>query len=118
VVSLIAAGVIGVFYVQRNLVRRLTSIGDTMRRLSSGETDVVVGSLGDRDEIGDMARAVVVFQDGAVERIRLEGQTVEQRKQAEDARRKNEEAQRQAAAEQAQVVQLLADGLKRLSAGD
>jgi methyl-accepting chemotaxis protein len=118
VVSLIAAGAIGVLYVQRNLIRRLTSIGDTMRRLSSGETGIVVGSVGDRDEIGDMARAVVVFQDGAVERIRLEGQTVEQRRQVEETRRKNEEAQRQAAAEQAQVVQLLADGLKRLSAGD
>jgi len=118
VVSLIAAGAIGVLYVQRNLVRRLTSIGDTMRRLSSGETEITVASVGDRDEIGDMARAVVVFQDDARERIRLEGQTVEQRRQAEEERRRNEEAQRQAAAEQAQVVELLADGLKRLSAGD
>jgi methyl-accepting chemotaxis protein len=118
VISLIAAGAIGVLYVQRNLIRRLTSIGDTMRRLSSGETEITVGSVGDRDEIGDMARAVVVFQDDARERIRLEGQTVEQRRQAEEERRRNEEAQQQAAAEQAQVVELLADGLKRLSAGD
>ena len=39
--------------------------------------------------------AVVVFQDDARERIRLEGQTVEQRRQAEEERRRNEEIQRQ-----------------------
>jgi methyl-accepting chemotaxis protein len=118
VVSLIAAGAIGVLYVQRSLIRRLTSIGDTMRRLSSGEIEVAIPSVGDRDEIGEMARAVVVFQDDARERIRLEGQTVAQRRQADEERRRNEEIQRQAAAEQAQVVELLANGLKRLSAGD
>jgi hypothetical protein len=34
------------FYVQRRLVRRLTSIGDAMRRLSSGETDLTVRGRG------------------------------------------------------------------------
>jgi phosphoglycerate-specific signal transduction histidine kinase len=43
-ISLLVAIGIGVFYVQRRLVRRLTSIGDAMRRLSSGETDLAVSS--------------------------------------------------------------------------
>src|SRR5262249_32044764 len=108
----------GVFYVQRNLIRRLTSIGDTMRRLSAGETEITVASVGDRGGIGDMAGAVVVFQDGARGRIRLGGHTGEQRRPAGAERRRNEELQRPAAAEQAQVAARLADGLKRLSAGD
>ena len=37
--SVLAAVVIGVFYVQRRLVLRLTSIADAMRRLSGGDID-------------------------------------------------------------------------------
>jgi methyl-accepting chemotaxis protein len=66
--SLMAAAGIGVFYVQRGLVRRLTSIGNAMRRLSSGETDVMVAAAGDRDEIGDMARSLEVFRAAEIER--------------------------------------------------
>ena len=66
--SLLVAGGIGVFYVQRRLVRRLTSIGDAMRRLSSGETDVTVPAAADRDEIGEMARSLEVFRSGEIDR--------------------------------------------------
>jgi methyl-accepting chemotaxis protein len=68
IASLLAAAGIGVFYVQRRLVRRLTSIGDAMRRLSSGETDMAVPAAGDRDEIGEMARSLEVFRAGEIER--------------------------------------------------
>jgi hypothetical protein len=36
-VSLLAAAGIGTFYVQRLIIRRLTSIGNAMRRLSEGD---------------------------------------------------------------------------------
>jgi len=67
-ISLVVAGVIGVFYVQRRLVRRLTSVGDAMRRLSSGQTDMTVPAAADRDEIGEMARSLEVFRAGEIER--------------------------------------------------
>jgi methyl-accepting chemotaxis protein len=118
VVSLLAAGAIALFYVQRSLIRRLTSIGDTMRRLSSGESEVVVASVEDRDEIGDMARAVVVFRDAGLEKIRLESRTAEERREAEEERRRNAGSQARAAEEQAGVVESLAAGLRSLSAGD
>jgi methyl-accepting chemotaxis protein len=66
--SLLAAGAIGFFYVQRRLVRRLTSVGDAMRRLSSGETDMLVPAANDRDEIGEMARSLEVFRAAEIER--------------------------------------------------
>ena len=68
IASLLAAGGIGVFYVRRHLVRRLTAIGDAMLRLSSGEVDLKVPATTDRDEIGDMARSLEVFRDGEIER--------------------------------------------------
>src|SRR3954467_11160741 len=67
-ISVLAAIAIGVFYVQRRLVRRLTSIGDAMRRLSSADTDLTVTAAADRDEIGDMARSLEVFRGGEIER--------------------------------------------------
>jgi len=66
--SLLAAAGIALFYVQRRLIRRLTSIGDAMRRLSSGETDLTVPAATDRDEIGEMARSLEVFRAGEIER--------------------------------------------------
>jgi methyl-accepting chemotaxis protein len=93
--SLVVAGAIGVFYVQRRLIRRLTSIGDVMRRLSSGETDLSVPAIADRDEIGDMARSVEVFRAGEIER-----QGLAEREAAEQA------AQRARAAE---IERMIAD---------
>jgi methyl-accepting chemotaxis protein len=68
VASLLAAGGIGVFYVQRRLVRRLMAIGNAMRWLSSGNVNLAVPGLTDSDEIGEMARALEVFRHTEIER--------------------------------------------------
>ncbi len=68
VVSLLAAWGIGVFYVQRQLVRRLIAIGAAMRQLASGDTNIAVPSGAERDEIGDMARSLQVFRASEIER--------------------------------------------------
>jgi len=85
-VSVLVAGAIGVFYVQRRLVRRLTSVGDAMRRLSSGETDLAVPAAADRDEIGEMARSLEVFRAGEIDRRQMaERQEAEQAAQRDRA---------------------------------
>jgi methyl-accepting chemotaxis protein len=66
--SIVAAAGIGVFYVQRRLVRRLTSVGDAMRLLSSGQIDMSIPAVDDRDEIGEMARSLEVFRAAEIER--------------------------------------------------
>jgi len=68
IISLLTAAGIGLFYVQRRLIRRLTTIGEDMRRLSTGDTDLQVASVADRDEIGEMARSLEVFRAGEIER--------------------------------------------------
>ena len=86
-VSLLVAGAIGVFYVQRRLVRRLTSVGDAMRRLSSGDTETTVPAATDRDEIGEMARSLEVFRAGEIERREMAArQEAEQAAQRDRAR--------------------------------
>lgn len=44
-------------------------------RLAEGETSLDVPFAGDRDEIGDMARALRIFRENAVERARLEAES-------------------------------------------
>jgi len=116
--SLLAAGAIAYFYVQRNLIRRLMALGETMRRLSSGENNLDVPAAKDRDELGDMARAVLVFRDAAIEKQRLEAQAAEDRRIAEEERQRNEAAKAEAARQVAQVVDGLGRGLARLAQGD
>ena len=71
-----------------------------MKRLAGGDNRVEVPDADRRDEIGDMARALLVFRDAAIA------------KEAADA------AKAVADAEQRLVVETLAEGLGKLSAGD
>ncbi len=86
IVSLLIAAGIAVFYVRRSVVRRLSAIGESMHHLSSGQLDLSVPAVDDRDEIGRMARSVVVFRDAAVAKERLEREADEQRRQSDEER--------------------------------
>jgi methyl-accepting chemotaxis protein len=66
--SVVAAGMISVFYVRRGLVRRLTSIGNAMQRLSAGDVELDVPAVADRDELGEMGRSLEVFRASEIER--------------------------------------------------
>jgi methyl-accepting chemotaxis protein len=98
-------------FVALSITRPIAQLVATMGELAQGHNDIDVHGTKRQDEIGQMARAVLVFRDAAIEKIRLEEQAAEQRRDAEELRRRNAEAQ-------ARVVELLAKGLKNLSDGD
>jgi methyl-accepting chemotaxis protein len=86
VLASIVAAAIGVNYVQRKLVRRLLSVENAMRLLSSGEINFTIPALAERDEIGQMARALEVFRASEIERRDLaERERAEQVQQRERA---------------------------------
>jgi methyl-accepting chemotaxis protein len=58
-----------------------------MARLAGGDTSVDVEGADRTDEVGDMAGAVQVFKDNAVEAKRLEEERVEQERKAEEDKR-------------------------------
>ena len=62
--ALVIASVIVVFYVGRNVVARLISLRKSMAEIAAGDLDASVAASGG-DEIGDMARALIVFRDDA-----------------------------------------------------
>ncbi|MGI4946698.1 MAG: methyl-accepting chemotaxis protein [Janthinobacterium lividum] len=96
----------------------LKVLSNTMDRLAKGDLAVEVPDSVRKDEVGAMSLTVQVFKDAALEKVQLERQAAELR-QATEQERARTEAERQAlAAQQALVVQSLAAGLGRLSAGD
>jgi len=72
IASLVIAGAIGFFVVDRGLVNPLLGLVRITRDLADGHVDVSVVGTGRNDEIGDLAKAMEVFKENAVERNNLE----------------------------------------------
>ncbi len=68
------AGMIGVAVVARigrSITRPLSGLAGAMQQLAQGRRDVDVPYIDQRDELGQMARTVLVFRDNAIEREKL-----------------------------------------------
>jgi methyl-accepting chemotaxis protein len=51
------------FYVGRNVIGRITGLGSNMSALAAGDLETKVAGAESKDEIGTMARALLVFRD-------------------------------------------------------
>jgi len=87
VVVVLVLGISGFGYlvVVRSVSRPLAAINKTMVKLAGGATDIEVPYAMRSDEIGEMARAVVVFKNGMSEadRLRAEQERMKARADAE-----------------------------------
>lgn len=68
-VSLVLA--LGLAGLALGVIRPVVAITAAMRRLADGEVDIAIPSAGRRDEIGDMAAAIQVFRQSALENDEL-----------------------------------------------
>jgi two-component system, OmpR family, sensor kinase len=71
-VAMFFAGVMGIaalLYVRRAISRPLLDLAGRMHRLADNHTDIDIPATQRRDEIGEMARAVVVFRNNAIELV-------------------------------------------------
>jgi methyl-accepting chemotaxis protein len=67
-----------------SIARPLERLGQAMKRLAAGDTGGSIPDVGAKDELGEMARTVVIFRNAVEERERLaerEAQSVRQRDQ-------------------------------------
>src|SRR3984893_9678074 len=64
--ALVGAILVAWLYVERSLVRRLGLLSNAMRQIASGDTSAEIPQDG-RDEIADMAKALIVFRNATVE---------------------------------------------------
>ncbi|HEY4140551.1 MAG TPA: methyl-accepting chemotaxis protein [Pseudolabrys sp.] len=91
-IGIIAAGVIVVMLglclsllIGRSITRPLNGLAEVMKKLATGDTSARIPATHARDEIGEMARTVIVFRDTMIEREAL-AQTQAQDSQAKELR--------------------------------
>ncbi len=113
----VALSVLMGWLLSRAIAGPIAKMTDAMGRLASGDHAVEVPAVGRKDEVGQMADAVQTFKDAAIEKVRLEAQAAEQRREVEEQRKSAEAERATTAKQQNQVVDGLAQGLERLAAG-
>ena len=106
------------YQLDRRIAFPIRILNDCMRKLVQGRIDVAVPSLGEGDEIAEMAKRVQVFKENAVEKARLEAEAEAARKAGEEERARQEiETQRYIEAHHIFVTSIT-EALQRLSDGD
>ncbi|NYZ17855.1 HAMP domain-containing protein [Azospirillum sp. RWY-5-1] len=91
----IVLGIFLAFAVSRSIVRPVQGMTSAMQRLAGGDLAVDVPATADRDEIGEMAKSVLVFKENAIEKKRMadaEAERLEAERRADEAQRARERA--------------------------
>lgn len=110
-------GLLGVC-LHRLVIGPITNMTLAMNTLAAGNLDAVIPGENRADQIGDMARAVKIFRENAVERIRLEDETEANRNRSEQERIERERLKARETADVQVAVDSLAAALSKLSDGD
>ncbi|WP_421709740.1 methyl-accepting chemotaxis protein [Algihabitans sp.] len=77
--AILASAVVLGLLIGRSISRPLQTMTQVMVALAKGDTSQDIPSVEGQDEVGDIARAVLVFKENSIERERLEAEQNEQR---------------------------------------
>ena len=86
-IAIVGIGLLLNFLIGRGITKPLHRLSGAMKRLATGDTSVDIPATEARDEIGAMARTVIVFRDNALEREQL---SVTQEKSVRERERRTE----------------------------
>lgn len=75
----VLAGIGATVFAQRRLSRPVVNLISLMERLRNGDTDFEIASIQRRDEIGEIAQALAVFRESAVEKKHIADKIEEER---------------------------------------
>ncbi|ANK84205.1 MULTISPECIES: methyl-accepting chemotaxis protein [unclassified Rhizobium] len=117
-IAVLTAIGLAVTVAQKGIAGPMTKLSLRMTRLAEGDTDRDISGLDRRDEVGQMAKAVSIFRDNAIERRQIEARAEADRSVSDGERREREAQKAREAAELERAVAALGDGLRRLAAGD
>jgi methyl-accepting chemotaxis protein len=87
VIGFMLVTAIVVFASTRSLTRPISKLAGVMKSLADGHSDVEVVETSRKNEVGDMARTVLVFRQNIIERNRLEDERQESEMRAVGERR-------------------------------
>jgi len=116
--GLLALGALAAWMVRSQVSGPLLRLSHRMESLAAGDLTVDIEGGDRRDEVGQMARSVLVFKENGLQLKTAEADAARLAETSE-AERKRAEAVREAAAQElASVVQSLASGLSAMADGD
>ncbi|MEH6477495.1 MAG: CHASE3 domain-containing protein [Sneathiella sp.] len=98
-------GFILAWFIGNGIANPLVKMTKTMGLLAKGDNTVDIPGVGSADEVGQMAEAVVVFRDNAIEtkRLEAEAEVARQQAEAENERQRQLDADREEKERQAEV---------------
>ncbi|MFN3076456.1 MAG: methyl-accepting chemotaxis protein, partial [Alphaproteobacteria bacterium] len=90
VVSTVAAviGLLFAWLIASGITNPIKAMTEAMTRLAGGDKSVFIPSTENRDEVGEMAKAVQVFKDNAIRVDRMTAEAEEHKRQAEIDKKK------------------------------
>jgi methyl-accepting chemotaxis protein len=115
-IGLAVAALASFLVVTRGVARPLAAITGVLGKLAEGDKTVEVPGAGRADEIGAMARAVVVLKDNAIEADRVAAQRAEEREARERRGKIREELSQNFEAKIAGVVEAVSSASSQLKA--
>lgn len=110
--------VLALLMIARGITGPIATLRERMLSLASGNTEAPLEGIDRRDEVGEMAKAVAVFRDSAIERVRLEKEADAGRSLTEQQRVEREAQKAREAADTKFAVDGLASCLLELSQGN
>ncbi len=117
VLALLTVASVAVFLVLA-IRKGVTQIAGATERLAGGDNQVNLDGLRRADELGAIVKSLVVFRDNQLRLAELHEKEQADASDREAARAEQERARAASAQEQAEVVDGLAEGLRRLTGGD
>ena len=112
-IALITIAMMAARILSRSIARPITTLTAAMTQLARGDNDIVVDA-NRGDELGDMARAVLVFRDAALAKAEAD----RAKEEADRAKAEADRAKLGAEAAQRRVVETLDTALAALASGD
>lgn len=114
----VAAGAAVIVLIRRKLLNPMAALQRYMSLLADGDYTREVPSAAAANELGDMARSIAVFRQAALERREARAAQEVERQEAERAKAERDTERHAQEVQRTQVVDALAEGLRRLSDGD
>ncbi|NKL09463.1 methyl-accepting chemotaxis protein [Rhizobium leguminosarum] len=113
-----AATIAIAYAIVRSVTVPIARLKAAMNAIAAEEASVEIAGSDRRDEIGQMAKVLLVLRHSVDERSALRGREDERQQQIEEERRGNEASLRSASERQNRAMQALGVGLEKLAGGD
>ncbi|MEM5473898.1 methyl-accepting chemotaxis protein [Hoeflea sp. AS60] len=118
IAAVLVIGPLLAYMLTRHIGGAVSSLTKTMATLASGKNDVEVPYQDRGDEIGEMAKSILVFRDAAIDKERMERESNENRSLSEKERAEREATKAAEAQSLNVAIEALAKGLQGLSDGN